>query len=672
MSSRLFIQRGLLGLTAGVLLLAAAAAPAQEQLTVYPREISNLPADLAMVPRDTAWFLSLQVAELWKSPSARLLRRTPESEAMCKAILTELGFEPGEVERLTVFAQHKETLCVVRTVKPANAIRIARALAPRAKPGSRQGRRYLVDEESWRGVAFLDDHTVLFGQACEVENLLDNRPHGDGVLASALDGVPLHEVSLGLTAQELARFTGSQGQKACLPWNLGCQGWNIAPDVTRLFRCQMLTATIDFHARDTTIQVRFRYAGERQARSADQLLQKQSRLVLALTEQSPEAPREDMPAVPGLPSCILRFQRALAEAFAQLRTEQKESDVRAFLRVKAPDGVAAAVCMALDSGTSSCPAPCPENRVANARKIGLAMLEYNRKYGRLPAAASYTKEGQALLSWRVTILPFLGEKELYRQFHLDEPWDSEHNRKLVARMPAVFMALDDEPTPTTAYQVPVGKGTAFTGKKGKRLADLKDGPGQTLLVVEAGRRVPWTKPEDYHYSADKPLRRFGAPNPIGILGDGQVIALPGAYQPTGPQGRDSRFVEGTGVTERDLRALFTRDGKDGAQLPALLSRCYLKSGPGQQPQPWNGPAPMAAPPMPIQPAIYQPGMMPGYPGVLPAAPPIYPTPPAAPGYVVPPVPYGADTYYPQRPDLVRPMPRAPQPQPAKPYEDQPR
>ena len=36
------------------------------------------------------------------------------------------------------------------------------------------------------------------------------------------------------------------------------------------------------------------------------------------------------------------------------------------------------------------------------------------------------------------MLPYLGEDALYKEFKLDEPWDSEHNRKLLARMPAVF------------------------------------------------------------------------------------------------------------------------------------------------------------------------------------------------------------------------------------------
>ena len=76
----------------------------------------------------------------------------------------------------------------------------------------------------------------------------------------------------------------------------------------------------------------------------------------------------------------------------------------------------------------------------NLRQIAMAMLTYvtiNNEY--FPPAYSADKTtGKPLLSWRVAILPYLGEETLYRQFHLDEPWNSEHNMRLIARTPQVF------------------------------------------------------------------------------------------------------------------------------------------------------------------------------------------------------------------------------------------
>ena len=47
-------------------------------------------------------------------------------------------------------------------------------------------------------------------------------------------------------------------------------------------------------------------------------------------------------------------------------------------------------------------------------------------------------------------------------------------------------------------------------KAGKtKLKQITDGPSGTLLIVEAKRSVPWTKPDDIPYAADKPLPKFG-------------------------------------------------------------------------------------------------------------------------------------------------------------------
>ena len=55
-----------------------------------------------------------------------------------------------------------------------------------------------------------------------------------------------------------------------------------------------------------------------------------------------------------------------------------------------------------------------------------------------------------------------------------------------------------------------GEGTAFDGSEGLRLPqDFPDGTSNTILVAEAGRAVPWTKPDDLPYEADRPLPPLG-------------------------------------------------------------------------------------------------------------------------------------------------------------------
>ena len=72
------------------------------------------------------------------------------------------------------------------------------------------------------------------------------------------------------------------------------------------------------------------------------------------------------------------------------------------------------------------------------KQIGLAMHNFHDSHRRFPARAERIGKGNPLLSWRVHILPLVGQVKLYKQFHFDEPWDSPHNKKLIEKMPAVF------------------------------------------------------------------------------------------------------------------------------------------------------------------------------------------------------------------------------------------
>src|SRR5262249_1599270 len=56
--------------------------------------------------------------------------------------------------------------------------------------------------------------------------------------------------------------------------------------------------------------------------------------------------------------------------------------------------------------------------IENLKLLALAMHNFHDTHGRLPAAAVYSRGGRPLLSWRVTLLPYLDQDGLYKQFHL--------------------------------------------------------------------------------------------------------------------------------------------------------------------------------------------------------------------------------------------------------------
>jgi Protein of unknown function (DUF1559) len=146
------------------------------------------------------------------------------------------------------------------------------------------------------------------------------------------------------------------------------------------------------------------------------------------------------------------------------------------------------------------------------RELALAMHAYQDKHGRLPPAAIYDEDGKPLLSWRVLLLPHLENDELFRQFSLDEPWDSPHNVVLLPKMPTVYSPLNGNPPlepHTTLFQVFVGNGTAFEGTQGLRLKEDFPRRSYTILIVEAGKSVPWTKPEDLPYDENQLPPKLG-------------------------------------------------------------------------------------------------------------------------------------------------------------------
>lgn len=151
------------------------------------------------------------------------------------------------------------------------------------------------------------------------------------------------------------------------------------------------------------------------------------------------------------------------------------------------------------------------------RAIGKALHKYHEEHDGLPPAVVDGKGG-AKHSWRVAILPQLGLQKLYDQYKLDEPWDSEANKKVLQQIPDVFKAYGSPKDSTsTSYFAVVGKNTAFdVDGKGKHFRFFRDGLSNTLLVVEAKRDIPWTKPQDIDYSIDKPLPKFGGSHEGGF------------------------------------------------------------------------------------------------------------------------------------------------------------
>ncbi len=189
--------------------------------------------------------------------------------------------------------------------------------------------------------------------------------------------------------------------------------------------------------------------------------------------------------------------------------------------------------------------------VNNLKQMGLALHNYHSTNNKFPRAASVDKDGKPLLSWRVAVLPYIEQNALYQKFHLDEAWDSPHNKALLQEMPAVFAcpsAVRKDPT-FTNYRVFVGKQTLLDYDRDTSMADVTDGTSNTIAIVEARDGVPWTKPDELPFDAEKapavPMYGAGSNHAAGfnaLLTDGSV-----------------RFLK-LSINPEVLKALITRNG----------------------------------------------------------------------------------------------------------------
>jgi len=199
-------------------------------------------------------------------------------------------------------------------------------------------------------------------------------------------------------------------------------------------------------------------------------------------------------------------------------------------------------------------------RLNQFKNIALAVHYYaDRNNESFPANANYDDNGKPLLSWRVHILPYLEQGELYKQFHLDEPWDSKHNLALVKKMPNIYADPDSalrkvNTKGKTTYVVPTGEGTVFDRPIGSKFKDINDGTSNTIMFVEVvpESAVVWTKPADWEVDLDHPWE--------GVRRDDRD------WFTTGFCDGHAKVFDFSLPAEK-LRALLTRDGGEVIKWP---------------------------------------------------------------------------------------------------------
>jgi Protein of unknown function (DUF1559) len=525
-----------LTLVAALTLVAPAVAqPAGEKLTAPP--------ELAVVPNDAFAFAHVKLADLWKNDALRDARAILEKAGpkAIEAFDKRFTPTPSTVERLTVYMPPPnfdagrpefDFVFLLAVNRPFDRDKFLKQLG---KTSPRKGRNgeFVVDEDEAVAVRFLDDRTLAFGTVPAIQHMVDNAPPKKaGPLTPAL------EMAAG------RRPIVAAVNVSALPPDLvdkGIQETGLPEPLHPLFKAQAVTLSLDldgdghFHALASYADGKAASAAERAVGLATEMAKSliaETRKQLAdnVFAEGKDAKIDDLPVA----AASLLGLGALQHAEDILNTKPvKRSGDALTATIPLPPHFKSAFGTAAVAGSMMAPAigklkdAATRMRSANnLKQIGLALHNYDAANNTLPPAAVVDKKGKPMLSWRVMILPYIDQEELYKQFHLDEPWDSDHNKKLIEKMPPTYaLPVKGSKPGHTNYRVFVGNGAMWDWIQGTTFAQITDGLSNTWMVVEAEEGVPWTKPDELEFDPKQDLPKLGKAFQGGfnvLYGDGSV------------------------------------------------------------------------------------------------------------------------------------------------------
>jgi hypothetical protein len=516
-----------------------------------PSPAKDLPADLALVPGDCVGFFTLRHKDLRSDPFVVAILGLAQAFFVQEQIVR---VPPEQVERVTQVIIGDAEAIIVRTSKPYDSTAVLSKL--RRGFGSKRAFRkvngktiiYYGLPERWTDALCLVDRNVFVaGRLPALEHLLSTKAKPSEELSDALGRADKHTLVACIQGEPLRavlaraeRGFGPEDKLGSDAKGLPAPGKGIEKEEMKvageassekndplvppewlpykpllLGRTALLTADVKPSLK-ATLQISF-------AEKAD-LAMAETALKISLYVGG-----EVVASLRRIPS--LKVLRGVGEtarkAIRSAPIERTETSLRTMVSLNVDEATRKLVSIAL------IPAARLTAAQNNLKHLVLAMHSAHEAMECFLPPAITDAKGKALLSWRVALLPFLGEMALYREFKLDEPWDSPHNKKLLEKMPRVYAPLGvktKEPS-STFYQLCTGPNTPWptpTTKATLPVITVGNGASNTFLIVEAGEPVPWTKPVDLAIDPKKPLPKLGAQIPerfVAVMADGSIHSL---------------------------------------------------------------------------------------------------------------------------------------------------
>lgn len=198
----------------------------------------------------------------------------------------------------------------------------------------------------------------------------------------------------------------------------------------------------------------------------------------------------------------------------------------------------------------------------NIKQIMLALHTYHDAYGSFPPAYVADEDGQAMHSWRVLILPYLGHQELYDQYDFSQPWDGPSNRGLLLSIPpSVFSCPADMAAGPydTSYVLVTGEDSAWPDDHAPNLDEFTDDLEQTIALVEVvDSGIHWMEPRDLPLS--EALQGINAKTGLAISSRHRGGAFSGRAD-------GSVWFVSESLSREQLRAMLTPDGGEVVEMP---------------------------------------------------------------------------------------------------------
>ncbi len=550
--------------------------PVKQALTLGVDGLQATAINVAHVPNDAVLFAALRPGQLLKHPElAEVFTKLDQSVLHWEAA----GIALAKIEQVTVLMQIADgrmgDLLIVSTTEPVNFGKLATSIVG-------QGKAVAEYQPNQAGPAFsrLSDTVAVMGQSHSIETYLAGQRGEPAVVEGKAWEKVRNSPFVAVVDMRLARTQPGLGLSA-VDGNpelsvfspLVQETETIVIGVTAEKQFQVYAAT-DCLGRNGADQVKGSVvAGAVAARN----IMRMQRNALNLHA----AQNIGVRAVPE-PDHLRTLLDAVDKALSNVTVEQDDTLITAQAKLELKVRGVSTLGSLIPSVATARKSASKAVAANNVKQIILAMHNYADTFKGFPPAAGYGWDGKCKYpsSWRVQLLPFLGQAPLYNEYKFDEPWDSESNKKILARMPAVFRAPGDDPQSTTSsYYVVIGKAagakvevkpssartlrsvppgggaaapavapaaggpqpndaqerrpeavvvdvnlpTAFSkqgGQLGITFGEILDGTSNTIAIVEARRDIPWTKPEDITFDPNGKLPELG-----GIFADGFHVGI---------------------------------------------------------------------------------------------------------------------------------------------------